>query len=75
MNGLNVLTVEKQHGDETKLKLNLDTDLAVRLRSLGADLAEHESETKRTVDIQNALGTVSPIAVQDMIAPAMMIKN
>lgn len=75
MNGLNVLTAEKQHGDETKLKLNLDTDLAVRLRSLGAALAEHVSEMKKTVDIWNVLGTVNPIAVQDMIAPAMMIKN
>ena len=75
MNGLNVLTAEKQRGDETKLKLNLDTDLAVRLRSLGAALAEHVSEMKKTVDIRNVLGTVNPIAVQDMIAPAMMIKN
>ena len=47
MNGLNVLTAEKQHGDEAKLKLNLDTDLAVRLRSLGAALAEHESGMKK----------------------------
>ena len=60
---------------KTKLKLNLDTDLAVRLRSLGAALAEHESEMKKTVDIRNVLGTVNQIAVQDMIAPAMMIKN
>lgn len=75
MNGLNVLIAEKQHRDETKLKLNLDTDLAVRLRSLGAALAEHESEMKKTADIRNVLGTVNPIAVQDMIAPAMMIKN
>lgn len=57
------------------MKLNLDTDLAVRLRSLGAALAEHESEMKKTADIRNALGTVNPIAVQDMIAPATMIKN
>ena len=57
------------------MKLNLDTDLAVRLRSLGAALAEHESEMKKTADIRNVLGTVNPIAVQDMIAPAMMIKN
>lgn len=75
MNGLNVLIAEKQHGGETKLKLNLDTDLAARHRSLGAALVEHESETKKTVDIQNVLGMVSQIAVQDMIAPAMMIKN
>ena len=75
MNGLNVLTAEKQHGGETKLKLNLDTDLAVRLRSLGAALAEQESEIKKTADIRNALGTVNPIAVQDMIATATMIKN
>ena len=57
------------------MKLNLDTDLAVRLRSLGAALAEHESEMKKTADIRNALGTVNPIAVQDVIAPATMIKN
>ena len=75
MNGLNVLTAEKQHGGETTLKLNLDTDLAVRLRSLGAALAEHESEMKKTADIRNALGTVNPIAVQDRIAPATMLKN
>lgn len=75
MNGLNVLIAEKQHGDEMKLKLNLDTDLVVRLRSLGAALAEHESEMKKTADIRNVLGTVNPIAAQDMIAPAMMIKN
>lgn len=30
---------------------------------------------EKTVDIRNVLGTVNPIAVQDMIAPAMMIKN
>lgn len=31
----------------SELKLNLDTDLAVRLRSLGAALAEHESGMKK----------------------------
>lgn len=30
---------------------------------------------EKTADIRNVLGTVNPIAVQDMIAPAMMIKN
>ena len=47
MNGLNVLTVEKQRGVEARLKQNFDTDLAVRLRSLGAALAEHENKTKK----------------------------
>ena len=75
MNGLNVLTAEKQRGDEARLKQNLDIDLAVQLRSPGVALAEHESETKKTVDTRNALGTVSLIVVQDMIVPAMMTKN
>lgn len=30
---------------------------------------------EKTADIRNVLGTVNPIAVQDMIAPATMIKN
>lgn len=32
-------------------------------------------QNEKTVDIRNVLGTVNQIAVQDMIAPAMMIKN
>ncbi len=75
MNGLNVLTVEKQCGDEARLKQNLDTDLAVQLRSLGVVLAERVNETKRTVDTLCVLGMVSLIAVPGMIVPAMMIKH
>lgn len=75
MKWLNVPTVEKQLGDEVRLKQNLDTDLAVQRRNLGVALAEHENETKKTADTRNALGTVSQIAVQDMIVLVVMIKH
>lgn len=74
MNGLNVLTAEKQHGDEAKQKLNLGIDMAVQHRNLGVVLVEHGKEMKKTADILYVRGMVNLIVVRDMIALATMIE-
>lgn len=74
MSGPNVPTAEEQRGDVVKSKLSSDIDTAVQCHNRGAVPAEHAKETKKLAAILNARGTVNPIAVHGMTAPAMMIK-
>lgn len=75
MNGLNALIAEKQHEDEVKSKKNLDTDMEGQHHNHGVVLVGQGKETRKTVDIQTALGIANLIAVQDMIAFVVMINQ
>lgn len=74
MNGPNVPTVEEQHGGAAKSKPSSDIDTVAQCRNHGVALAEREKEARKIVDTRSVSGTVSRIAVQDMIAPVMTIE-
>ena len=62
-------------GNEVKSKKNLDIDLVGQHHNHAVVLAEQGKEMRKTVDIHTALSMVNLIAVQNMIALVVTIKQ